>query len=254
MISQEFSKGKLKFLQSLKLKKYRQKYQTFLVEGRKVILEIMNRKPQIINALYAESSWIEAHYNILQKIDIQVLVVTAEELGKISSLKVADQVCAELTMLVPDRSVLESPGWILFLDGIADPGNLGSIIRTADWFGASAVCLGEGCVDVYNPKSLQASKGSFAHVPVFSFAASELLALTGDKNWYMAELNGEAIQSIISPPDGGVLVIGSESHGISPDISAIPHTNVTIPRREGGLAESLNAAIAAAIMLNHLTS
>ncbi|NND07652.1 MAG: RNA methyltransferase [Saprospiraceae bacterium] len=254
MISQEFSKSKLKFLQSLKLKKYRQKYQTFLVEGRKVILEILKDNNLKIKSLYAENRWIDTHQDILRNLDIHVCAVSAPELKKISSLNNADQVCAEVQMIDADQTPLSVDGWLLYLDGISDPGNLGTIIRAADWFGVKAVCFGAGCADLYNPKSLQATMGSFAHVPAVSISAFELHAKADGKVWYLAELEGKPVNSIVPPASGGIIAIGSESHGITNEVRAIPHIGITIPKRPGAAAESLNAALATAIILNQLTS
>ena len=96
--------------------------------------------------------------------------------------------------------------------------------------------------------------GSFAHVPVICITARELYSLTTGKTWYLADLTGEPIDSIVPDSVGGVIIIGSESHGVSEEVRTIPHLQITIPKRPGAAAESLNAAMATAVVLNQLTS
>ncbi len=251
MDGQKISKSKLKYLQSLKLKKYRQKYDTFLLEGRKVILEIINHKNLVIKALYAEKSWIATYGYILENGNIRVFEVTSAQLKKISALKTPDQVCAEIEISPISSSISRTKGWIMYLDRISDPGNLGTMVRTSDWFGVGAICLSPGCADLYNPKTLQASKGSFANVPIHRKSATHLHKILRDRKWYFADLRGQDIRSFPKPKPG-VLVIGNESQGISSALLDLPHTKLTIPHHPGSRAESLNASVAAAVMLSYL--
>jgi TrmH family RNA methyltransferase len=232
------SKKVLKYIQSLALKKNRDEMGMFIAEGPKVVEEILAFVPHKVKTIVATESWAEGRSG--------VEIVNESELQKLSSLITANQVLAVVEKM---ESHLPDPSrFILYLDTIQDPGNFGTIIRIADWFGISDVVAGAGCADLYNPKVVQATMASIARVNVYE---------DKEENWlsqqtvpvYAATLKGENLYSF-KKTEKGVLLIGNESKGIRPEFLQLATKPVTIPRKGG--AESLNAAVATGIMLSHL--
>jgi len=170
------SLNKVKLLRSLNQKKFRQKYNFFIAEGPKICAEALSSKSVEIVEIFALSSWIEQQAIIAQKYQSIVTVVSEKELKKVSALKTPNLVV--ILAKIPDLTVnhsLINIGAHIFCDGIQDPGNLGTIIRIADWFGISSIMLNEGCVDAYNPKTVQATMGSIFRVPIIVNANPEKL-------------------------------------------------------------------------------
>jgi len=234
-------KKTIKDIQSLSVKKYRQEQRLFVAEGPKIVGELLVLMPQQVLQVYALKEWADAN------LQYEVQVINEDMLARISQ-----QQTPNLVLAVCQQAVHQEPrpvtGWCLYLDALQDPGNVGTIIRTADWFGITSVVCSAECADVYNPKVVQATMGSIARVAVWFDEAGDWLhrqplplfaaSLTGSS---MFELEQQA---------GGILVIGNESKGIRKDFLAIAQ-QLTIPRK--GAAESLNAAVAAGIILAHVT-
>lgn len=242
------TKAQLKFLQSLKVKKYRQRYNKFAVEGAKIALELLSAFPEKIEWVVALPDWIEENQAILSHAGRPVVPVSEDVLHKISSLQTPNKVflLMEMTPAAPDPADVAN-GLSLFLDGIQDPGNLGTILRIADWFGLAAVFCAPHCVEWANPKVIQASMGSFFRMPCEYVPLSELLARFPDLPVWGASMEGESVyQAPISPR--GLLVIGSESHGISEETTKKVHSWISIPAHSGSGSESLNAAVATGII------
>lgn len=151
---------------------------------------------------------------------------------------------------VPQPRAIKEEGMILALDGIANPGNMGTIIRTAEWFGMSQIICSEDCVELWNPKVIQATMGSIFRMNVTSVNLASYLdeAKKSGKAIYGALLDGENIFSK-ERWDDGVIVIGSESHGIRSEILPYITHPITIPRAKGSITESLNASMAAGIIM-----
>ena len=147
-----------------------------------------------------------------------------------------------------DGAVPEETDFVIYLDTIQDPGNMGTIIRIADWFGVEHIVCTEGCVDVYSPKVVQATMASLARVQFFVDKDGAWLN-NRPEEIYAATLDGESLSGI-SKTNKGVLIIGNESKGIRPEFIEKATQKITIPRR--GEAESLNAAVATGIILSHL--
>ncbi len=197
-----------------------------------------------VDQLYALESW------VAPKSDMPITTVTPKELGRISQLTTPNQVLAVVDM--PDPvSPSPKPGWALYLDGIQSPSNLGALLRIADWCGFSEVYGGPGTADLYNSKSIQASMGSFLRIQYAPATLQELVYLRPDAPVFGADLIGENIYAV-SPPPGGILVIGAEGPGISPETAALIDRRLTIPRAPGRATESLNAAVAAGILMSWL--
>ncbi len=246
---QKVSKSRIKYLQSLKLKKNRQKYAVFTAEGRKVVQEFIKCNDQIIKGIYGLNSWIEEHLDLLSALRAKVFEVTVDELKQMSMFTTPDQVLIECEMLVPTQAIDSS--WILYLDGISDPGNLGTIIRTADWFGLKEIYLSHNSVDVYNPKVVHATMGSLARIPIKIAPLREVCDKYERHPCFVAQMKGENIRGL-SFGQKGILVLGNESHGTQSHLTGIKYRSITIAPHVESQANSLNVAIAAGILLHHL--
>lgn len=247
------SKAQIKYVRSLHQKKYRQKYNNFVVEGDKIVEESIRLRPGQIERLYGLTPWLDRRREWVSALSDRVVEVTPVELKKLSSLQAPNQVLALLRQspveLDPDRL---RNGWSLFLDGIRDPGNMGAIWRIADWFGIDYLLCAPDCVDQYNPKVIQASMGAFLRVDCVVGALDAVLSTTGPLPVLGADLDGQPVFHGCLP-DHGILVIGSEAHGLSDAVKGQLTGRICIPRGPGGGAESLNAAVAAGIICARLT-
>lgn len=239
--------AQIKHLQSLKLKKYRQNYDEFIIEGDKLITEALLGNAEM-RLLIATEPWYHSHSNDLPS-SLQVEIVKQKDLDKISSLSTTPEVMGlvkQYSLQIDTVSVDQK--WILVLDGIHDPGNLGTIIRTADWFGIDTIICSENCVDAYNPKVVQSAMGSLFRVKVVYTHLADFLQ-AHKASTFGATLDGENVNQVAFPT-AGILVIGSESHGISEEVMQLMDKKITIPKL--GSTESLNAAIANAIILSKI--
>lgn len=233
-----------KFIKSLHQKKGRKESGKFLVEGVKSVAELLTSE-YAIDSLYASKDFTETYAKEIKAKNIRVYVVDAGELNAFGTLEHND---GALAVAVQKASALpkELPGITLALDDIRDPGNLGTLIRIADWYGIKHIILSPSCVDWYNPKVIAASMGSFTRVHSYyaelpGILKSSKLPVLG------AFLEGDSVHSMQFPKDG-ILVIGSESHGISHEVEKIVTKKITVPSFGG--AESLNAAVAGGIILD----
>lgn len=239
------TKAQVKHIRSLEDKKYRSESGSFVVEGDKMVLELIQNQIEIKH-LYATKNWIDAH-RIKLKNTTPLTEVLDSELERISFLSTPNQVLAEVYFSSLHFS--ETSGHALLLDSIQDPGNMGSIIRIADWFGITHVyCFGH-CVDVFNPKVVQSTMGSLLRVNIRSILIDEVAELCGKSKLIGATLGGDNIEQI-SKTEQMVLVIGNESKGIRKEIIDLCAQCVTIPKK--GHAESLNAAVATGILCHAL--
>ena len=236
------TKSELKYIQSLSDKKVRLETGCFIAEGVKQVGEMI-AVGYPLKAVYALDSWESPDTTL------EVTRIEAFELEKMSLLQTPNQVLA--VAIMPQKKEvlnLEVPLTIV-LDGIQDPGNMGTIIRTADWFGITQIVASEDTVDIYNPKVIGATMGSFMRVSVTYKNLAEWMP-TIKLPVYGALLEGENVFTI-KTPQKGLLVIGSEGKGIRENILDFITHPVTIPKT--GDAESLNAGIAAGIIVAQLT-
>lgn len=234
----------IKIIQSLDKKKYRQKYNLFLVEGNKIIKELPNSDYEIENLYSVEPENITFKTQEIEKI-------LPTDLKKISFLqhpKDSVAVCK-----IPDGKILNDVAIQLVLDGIQDPGNLGTIIRLADWFGIQQIICSNDTVDVYNPKVIQATMGSFLRVNVFYTDLEEYFK---DYNHPIlgTDMNGENIYET-EFPEKFSLVFGNEGNGIRPSTEDLITKMITIPRfGKSQSTESLNVSMSAGIILGNIFS
>lgn len=237
------SKAKIKLIQSLGLKKQRSELKLFVVEGKKQVAELLTTD-FITECLVGTRDWLDTHASLIKK-ETEVIVVTDEELRKVSLQQAPQQVLA--IVRVPgalfDKSSIQHT-FTIMLDGIQDPGNLGTIVRIADWYGIKNIVCSNDCVDLYNPKTIQATMGSFLRVNVWYDNLQEVLQET------RLPVYGALMEGISLHKTGldqtGILLIGNEGKGISPGLLPFISHPITIPRLGG--AESLNAGIATAII------
>ena len=239
------TKAQVKHIHSLEDKKYRYKCNEFVVEGEKMLQELINSS-LTINCIYATKDWIKKNQKIK---NIHIEEVQAYELEKMSSLSTPNLALA--TVQIPAKEEVSPKGISLVLDRIQDPGNLGSIIRIADWFGIDTVYCSEDTVDVFNTKVVQASMGSVFRIKIQYVNIEELLTKNNQIPSFAAILNGENICAHKSIQKG-FIIIGNESKGVSPSIINLSTHKISIQRK--GQAESLNAAIATGIICHSLLS
>jgi len=239
------SKNEIKFIQSLKQKKSRIEHGLFIAEGSKIVEEIITSN-FIIETLAGTPEFFNKVTNI--PAGIKQHIITEDELEKISCLSTPQQVLAVVKTEQDNIKTLQNNNWCLALDGIQDPGNLGTIIRTADWFGIKNIVCSNDTADLYNSKVIQSTMGSFTRVNIFYTDLTAWMS-TQTMPVYGAVLNGENIFNLQSK-DKGIILIGNEGRGIRKENMDYIKIPVTIPRL--GNTESLNAAVATGIILSHL--
>lgn len=235
------SLSNVKRIASLKSTRYRQKYGQFSVEGRKGVDELIHSNFKVEFILATKT------YADRWGVPEQALIVTDAEMKLMSAFTTAPGILAVAEIRAFTMDALDPQAPItLVLDGISDPGNLGTLVRTADWFGIHQIVLSPDCTDFYNPKALSATMGSFAR-PTFVY--TELSTFLKDKNTMGCLLDGTDIADV-TPEVPLYLVVGSESHGIRTELVKQMKHKVTIPGY--GHAESLNAAVAAGIVMEKM--
>ncbi len=237
------SKNQIKNIKDLSRKSVRSQEKKFVVEGEKLVAELL-QSDVAIDEIFAVESWLTANPKV------KASLISDKELERISQLKSPNQVLAVVFMFEDEITDDVENGLTLFLDRINDPGNLGTIIRMADWFGVNKIVCTHQSVDVYNTKVIQSSMGSVYRVPVFYVNAPEYLADYKNRfpeNFILGAAMEGAVLSETKLPQNGLIIMGSESHGINEDIEAFVTQMVTIPKM--GYAESLNVAVATGIIL-----
>jgi TrmH family RNA methyltransferase len=237
-------KAKAKYIQSLGHKKHRDAEGRFIAEGPKIVSELLDAASNYIEEVYAVKEWLKEYPSRKEFVE-----VTEQELEKLSQLQTPNQVLAVLRKFDNDHPIEVKGRLSLVLDTIQDPGNLGTIIRIADWFGIQQIICSNDSADVYNPKVVQASMGSIGRVKLFYINLEEWLDQQKDICIYATTLDGKDITKM-PPIREGLIVIGNESKGIHEGILAMANERITIPRK--GKAESLNAAVAVGIVLSRL--
>jgi len=240
------TKADIKLIVSLQLKKQRQKYGQFVVEGEKSIAELLT-SPFKIDTLYGTSAWLSATKLNLKH--IAFVVITEKELQQLSVHQTPQGALAVVNILKWELSAADFQNdFAIALDDLQDPGNLGTIIRIADWYGIKTIVCSKTCTDVYNPKCINSTMGSFTRVKV---VYEDILEVSQRFNQPIiaATLNGENIHQLKIQPKG-LILIGNEGHGIGDELLKAAQFQITIPRI--GQAESLNAAVSAAIIIDNL--
>ena len=233
-------------IKKLQMKKYRDESGLFIVEGRKSVSDLLNSQMKTV-AVAANAEWIEKYGASIPK-EIEMIETNCKEMERISALKNPQEVLAIATIPHFDIATIKSTTPILVLDGISDPGNMGTIMRTADWFGITDIVCSNDTVEFANPKVVQASMGSFCRVKVFYTNLCNFLKTQRSRNIYGTFLEGTPIQKTIFK-ENDIIVIGNEGNGISEEVAALVNSRIHIPANQGNGAESLNAAISTGIVL-----
>jgi TrmH family RNA methyltransferase len=248
------SRNQAALVRSLDRKKFREEEKCFVAEGVKVVGELLNLPADSrfgVRALFCTEFWLSGHNEDFSNEPSEIHVITDQELQKISHLTTPNQVLALVEL--PDGDPLPvdfNKDLVLGLEQIQDPGNCGTLIRLAEWFGLSGLCFSPDCADIYSPKVVQASMGSVFRV---SSSVCDLPGLI--RSWppefpvYGTRLDGENVYSTGLTPNG-VILMGNESRGLSGELTALVDKNLRIPgfSASESVMDSLNVAIAAALV------
>lgn len=245
----QLTNTEIKSIRALGQKKYRKERRLFTVEGIKTVHELVDSS-LTIDAIYSLQE-----FPFLASVDAQLVhIIKAKELERISALQTPNNILAVAQIPSHAETTWNSP-LVLILDGIRDPGNLGTIIRTAKWFGVDTIFCSEDCADAYDRKVVQSSMGALFHINISYQPLDLVIGKLKENNYTVmgAAMRGTSIYSL-NKPDKIALVIGSESHGIRTAVLEQLDQQITIPNNEHEQRiESLNAGIATSIILSELT-
>ena len=244
------SKTHTKYIQSLLHKKQRDELGLFVAEGPKVVTDLLESRKFVCKEIFALQEWLtenERSISILK--DVSITEVKDFELQKISALSTAHNVLAVFEKRKQSFNIETTGKITLALDTIQDPGNLGTIIRIADWFAVTDIVCSVGCADMYNAKVVQSTMGSLGRVNLIYTNLVDWLKQNKKLKIYSASLEGNDINTIGKLTEG-IIIIGNEAHGVSDEVMNLVNEKITIPRI--GEAESLNAAVATGIILSHV--
>ena len=242
------SKNRIKYVRSLEMKKYRKAEGVFVAEGHKLVGDLLGAFPCVYVA--ATQEWMDSHVHELKGVEMDV--VTDEELRRVSLMETPQQVLAVFRQRIDEVDVNRVVGeqLCLALDDVQNPGNVGTIIRLADWFGIEHIFCSRGCADLYNPKTVQATMGAMARVQVHEVDLPQMLSsLPDDVPVYGTFLDGDNLYDK-SLENRGLIIMGNEGKGVSADVEAHVTERLYIPNYPAGreTSESLNVAIATAIV------
>lgn len=240
------TKNQIKYIRSLQLKKNRIKEEVFIVEGEKCVAELLHSSFKVVQ-LFAVKEWIDLNATVAT----DVIQISQKELERISALKNPNKVLAIAAMQENSFAAIRlNDEWVIMLDDVQDPGNLGTIIRMCDWFGVQHVICSNTSVNVYNPKVVQASMGSVFRVNMhYTSLVSVLSDLPKNTAVFGAYMNGLPLKSVTKNKKG-VLLFGNESSGISDELLPFISKKIGV-EKIGSNTESLNVATATAIVLHH---
>ncbi|QQS34807.1 MAG: RNA methyltransferase [Ignavibacteriales bacterium] len=246
--------NEIKYYSSLLQKKFRQQEKKFIFEGLKIVEEGLNSdfKCEVVLLTHA---FVESNHEILSSLSkkkIRAEVLKEEQFRKLSDTESPQGIAAVFNFFKPDYSSdkILKENLIIYLDNISDPGNLGTIIRTADWFGVKIILLSPDCVELYNPKVIRASMGSIFHLDIIEdFRIPKLKSLSEKFKIILTDTFGKNLYEV-NFPENKILVFSNEGNGPSLEIQEIAYERITIPKY--GNAESLNVASAAAVVLSQI--
>ena len=245
------NKSAVKYIQSLQHKKFRDEHNAFIAEGPKVVVEFLQYNIFECEQVYCNvAGLLNLTDKIKKKYANKIIEVEDFELEKLSALNTANNLLGVFKKKPAFKSINISNRLTLFLDDIQDPGNLGTIIRTADWFGIETIFCSNATADCYNPKVVQSTMASIGRVNILYGNVVEELQNHKNIQKYAAVLSGKDL-STFGKIKEGILIIGNESKGICPAVMELVNEKITIPKI--GKAESLNAAVATGIILYSVT-
>ncbi len=236
-------------LQSLRLKKYRQKYNIFLVEGHKSVVSLYNQSKYSITQIYATSTWKRNH-----GIPLYEEITTISEntdLKKISDHKSTPEVIATVELPNSEKIPFSHIERAIYLDDVQDPGNVGTIIRIADWYGIDTVIRSEGSADFFSGKVIQSCMGSFANINLYTCSQRGLIDQAHHIPIAVAAMSGDLLHEL-RPREKFILAMGHEGQGISELILDSAQQKITISGANGKIADSLNVSVATGIICERL--
>jgi len=237
-----------KYIQSLHTHKHRQKYNKFIAEGPKICKEFLICNIYPVDQIFCLHEWYETNQDLIGRVpEDRIHIVKSSMLQQLSTLKTANKVLLVLNKEISENNHI-STDWSLYLSTIQDPGNMGTMMRTADWFGIKTIYSSPETVDYYNPKVVQAAMGAHNRLDLQVLTEEELLGLSVPT--YGLSLSGTNLNEF-KPSTPGCICIGNESKGLSPRMIAALDHNLKIPAKGG--AESLNASVACGIAIHLLT-
>ena len=243
------SKTIVKYIQSLAHKKLRDEHGVFIAEGPKVVAELLHSNKFPCKIICGLQSWMDDNAVLLRNISAEDKIeINESELERISLLQTPNKVMAVFYKKENELTDLKN-NFSLMLDEIQDPGNMGTTIRTADWFGIKNIICSNECADCYNPKVVQASMGSLGRVNIIYTQLEEFIHENKGISIYAATLTGKHLSSFNKLKEG-IILIGNESKGVKENLLRLAAEQITIPKY--GEAESLNAGVAAGIILSHI--
>lgn len=242
---QPLSKNKLKYVRSLHLSKYRQKYNNFLVEGHKSVHEFLKWKKYEVEAILATQQWLDAIDKVLIKgLEDKIHVGSSQDIAQCGMFSSGGDVVVILSQKRAGiLEILDSNKPVFYLDNVQDPGNVGTIIRIADWFGFAGVIRSEASADFFNPKVVQASMGSMNNVLLANGGIEDLL----DDRMVVLDMDGRPVNEW-RPEMDAIIVLGNEGNGVSQTALLKSKTCIAVPGNQQRVAESLNVAITAGIV------
>jgi len=243
------SKNQIKEIQSLQLKKFRDAQRLFIVEGVKTVSELIEQRSSSVQALFATREFLESHSALILKNGITAHEITEAELKKISMQVTPNRALAVVSYFEKTISTINfEKDFSLYLDEVRDPGNFGTLIRLAGWFGIKTIFCSPGSCDFYNSKVIQSTMGAFLRVSVEYIQLNDLIAKQNITHVYGAVLHGQNLYNLRL--NNGLIVIGNEANGISEENLELISQQITIPAGAQNNTESLNAAIAGSIIVS----
>ncbi len=246
------TKAQIKIIRSLHNQKGRKEHNKFIIEGSRLIKEALKANYSL-SQLYVTLEFSTNHQELLdncKKTAVEINEIPEQELNVIADTESPSGIIG--VSQIPKKMELNTVdnNHVLYLDHISDPGNMGTLLRTASWFGIEHIALSPNCVDIYNPKVVRSGMGAHFYCNFYIQPSYSWLAQSG-KEILVADASGDAKSNNGSIPNPWILVMGSEADGVSEEIHAISHTKVSIPKL--GKGESLNVAVAAGIILSSVT-
>ncbi len=246
------SKNKKKLFASLKYAKYRQKYNIYLVEGEKTAYALFEQENPNIEHIIVTESWMSKHTEFQEHHRDKILIAEPKDIKELSAFKTPSEIILVLKMEVTEFNIMLINGTkSIYLDEVQDPGNVGAILRIADWYGIKNVIRSSNSADFYNSKTLQSSMGSFSNLNLLT-QDFELFSDQLKVPSIATALDGEALPHDLS--GDFLLIMGNEGNGVKKSILNMVDRKVKIPGAKGRVAESLNVAVATGIVCHLLTS
>lgn len=248
------SKSQEKFVKGLHQLKHRRQSSLFFFEGHKMAMDGFQEVDLEIYAVFAVDSWVAAYAKALgDSLAQKIVTISERDMKKISALKTPTPVLVVAKQPKMYSKVKVATGLTIYLDDIQNPGNMGTILRVADWFGVTQVIASPASVDFFNPKVIQASMSSIFRVKMSVMDLDSLAQNRGDARILASAMSGTPIQNVKKDDGAYVLMIGNEGKGLSPKAFGLSDEKVTIPGHPDRKTESLNAAMAAGIMIAALS-